>query len=684
MNSFTTKILIALMALLILATVTAAQTTDEQIAAAEKEQEKLIRLNKILKKNNEIRAANELLQKGQDAKAITVGEDDKAKKVESAPPNDEQQKGNTASKEAEKSEVKKDAPPSDNKVEDEIKIELPNKKLGEKSSSDTDKKGEVKTGGTVSGAADNAGADIATANCPSIIKNKKTTASYDLSVCVLAFRLVQSPNYKIDETDESSNENFAVALNDRFTGSQAVGKLLADIEAEKSDKQVGSDSKNTGTTNLATGARIPVLFNMAIENGLATSSTQGTTVNFRFNPVGVIQRLNSNTSVFESTPEEEVPWMRALRRTAFGLSYDTARGVKIPGFTGSREQLSGLSFSYALVNPRDPNGEVVRQLTNDFNSTFLTAYQDKTGELSPKIYGDSEVKKFLKTMHETIANADKKDKGPGKIADDAKENVKKAYGLNEGDEGYKEKMRVEKAKIIYDTIRELFVNAPEAMSKNLTLTTALTEFNRSLLAYEKASKEFRRRLLREKLMTFDYNYIRTFAANDVSNLKFIYEKGWATGMDFIFNSSFSMFHAPLIKVPTTAALAAATTKQRRFRDFSFTSELDVPLRGLSRTLGDSTLSLGLKWQRLLTDSIVLFDGTEIANLKGNLFLGQAKVRVPISAEFSLPLSFTYSNRPELVREKQSRGNIGFTFDLSQLLERFNPFSSLINASREQK
>lgn len=53
-----------------------------------------------------------------------------------------------------------------------------------------------------------------------------------------------------------------------------------------------------------------------------------------------------------------------------------------------------------------------------------------------------------------------------------------------------------------------------------------------------------------------------------------------------------------------------------------------------------------------------------------------------SIEFSLvkkqddepiPISFTIANRTELVKEKEVRGNFGFTFNLDQILARFNPF-----------
>ena len=39
----------------------------------------------------------------------------------------------------------------------------------------------------------------------------------------------------------------------------------------------------------------------------------------------------------------------------------------------------------------------------------------------------------------------------------------------------------------------------------------------------------------------------------------------------------------------------------------------------------------------------------------------------------LPLSFTFANRTELVKEKEVRGNFGFTFNFDSLLSRIKPF-----------
>ncbi|MEW6127870.1 MAG: hypothetical protein AB1757_12600 [Acidobacteriota bacterium] len=47
---------------------------------------------------------------------------------------------------------------------------------------------------------------------------------------------------------------------------------------------------------------------------------------------------------------------------------------------------------------------------------------------------------------------------------------------------------------------------------------------------------------------------------------------------------------------------------------------------------------------------------------------QGKVKIPIINGVDFPISFTYSNRTELIKEKDVRGQFGFTFDLSRLIK----------------
>jgi hypothetical protein len=66
--------------------------------------------------------------------------------------------------------------------------------------------------------------------------------------------------------------------------------------------------------------------------------------------------------------------------------------------------------------------------------------------------------------------------------------------------------------------------------------------------------------------------------------------------------------------------------------------------------------------------IQLLINDQAVNKPGNIGVFQAKYSIPIGdSGVQIPISFTASNRTELVKEKDVRGNIGITFDLDKLL-----------------
>ena len=97
----------------------------------------------------------------------------------------------------------------------------------------------------------------------------------------------------------------------------------------------------------------------------------------------------------------------------------------------------------------------------------------------------------------------------------------------------------------------------------------------------------------------------------------------------------------------------------------------MPLGNVVRT-GKFFLSFAGQFERLATDETA---GGVLMASKGNIVVGQVKLTIPIrGTAFKIPLSFSFANRTELIKEKHIRGNFGLTFDLDSLLAKFNPFT----------
>jgi hypothetical protein len=164
------------------------------------------------------------------------------------------------------------------------------------------------------------------------------------------------------------------------------------------------------------------------------------------------------------------------------------------------------------------------------------------------------------------------------------------------------------------------------------------------------------------IATFDYTNTRPVGTPSLSNFRFLAEKGAYNGsIDFTGNASVTIYDSR----PTGP-------NAQRLRDFRFAGQLDVPIGDVTKT-GKFLISLGGRYQRLLEDEPIL--GSTLVIPKGDIAAFQAKLTIPIrGTAFKIPLSLSYANRTELLKEKEVRGNFGFTFDLDSIFAKFNPFS----------
>ncbi|HMZ80088.1 MAG TPA: hypothetical protein PLL06_10345, partial [Acidobacteriota bacterium] len=165
------------------------------------------------------------------------------------------------------------------------------------------------------------------------------------------------------------------------------------------------------------------------------------------------------------------------------------------------------------------------------------------------------------------------------------------------------------------------------------------------------------------IITLEYtNTRRTDPLPDLSNFKLIAETGMFKGKaDLTANASFTLFNS----LPTGRA--------DRLRDFQFAGQLDVPL-GEVQKIGNFVLSFSGMYKRRFLKAAMLED--EMLNLamkdrSRDTAIGQVKLTIPVKGSgVKIPISVTFANRTELIKEKEVRGNIGITFDLDSIFAKF--------------
>jgi hypothetical protein len=211
-------------------------------------------------------------------------------------------------------------------------------------------------------------------------------------------------------------------------------------------------------------------------------------------------------------------------------------------------------------------------------------------------------------------------------------------------------------------IQQLGQLPTDSLENDTELTSALTGFVAAYLPYLAEKKRIMDEIMKGTLVTFEYTNYRDPNAPDLSNFRFVAEKGTLGGLDFSANASLTFFN----KRPVGPNV-------QRLRDFDFSANVDKKLDNVMG-LGPATLTFAGKYQRLISNAVA-FDGTVLPFSKGDIAAGQVKVTIPIgSSGIKMPFSLTFANRTELVREHEVRGNFGFTFDLDTLFARFKSFS----------
>lgn len=412
---------------------------------------------------------------------------------------------------------------------------------------------------------------------------------------------------------------------DQKTERIAIAELTSQAENASNSKQVGASGSSAGSTSLALKAGVPAILGFAVENGALAKDTSGTTVTFSGNPVGLLEALRKKG--FIQSFQEQDDFTQFLRKFSFGVSFDTNRGSQPGTFLGDKQQLSGYSLKYNIIDQRDPrsSGNTARweSLTAKQAADLAGAINDFVRQLTPG-HAPPELEAWRNSANGALGKAATLD---------------------------------EIQRVLVEYLDKLgAVKLPDDLSTRVK--NVATNFDAYL--------DERNRILGEIangwLATVEYNNTRPIGSPSLSHFRFLAQKGAYNGsIDFTGNASMSFYNS----LPTGP-------NANRLRDFFFAGQLDVPIGDVTKT-GVFLLSFTGRYERLLNDQTIA--GTTAVIRKGDVGVFQAKLTVPIrGTAIKIPLSFTVANRTELIKEKEVRGNFGITFDLDSIMAKFNPFT----------
>lgn len=485
--------------------------------------------------------------------------------------------------------------------------------------------------------------------CSVVLANVSAASKVDGGVCGIADQIVnQRTTNKTILLRQDKLDLYPILIAKLLKGNATESYVTFVTEAQeaRTDQQVGAGPSSNGTTSLTVKGGVPYLFGLAVENGAATQSQSDTTLTYRVNPGGVINMFAKKGFITGFQDNQNDPFLKFLGKTSLGFTFDTSRGAQPGVFTGDKQQLSAFSARVEFVNDRDPRLKKYERTWETFVSTELVklgnvvsatafALNDFGHANQLETFKDPALQAWLEQTNTAITEA-----------------LAKAGGTS-----------ADKVEIVATVIRERSDRLPLDLISTDT-RGALTNYVKQYSEYTQRKNTLLNQIARGKIFTVEYTNTRGVNAPDLSNINFIAATGMGARIDLTANGSFTFFN----KIPTATAL---TPRPGRIRDFQFAGQVTIPFK-----LGDAgqfDFWFSGRYERLVENASTVA-GTIVPGTKGDIAIGQFGLNIPIKTlGIKFPVSVTFANRTELIKEKEVRGNIGFTFNWDTLFSRLKPF-----------
>jgi hypothetical protein len=476
--------------------------------------------------------------------------------------------------------------------------------------------------------------------------NRPFASKYEGAICGLAIDIDARRSEKYIHLRRHKGDLFPILIAKllKANASESYVSFVTQAQEQRVDQQIGAGPGSQGTTSLVVKGGVPYLFGLAVENGAATQSQSDTTITYRVNPAGMLNLIQKKGFISGFRQNDNDPFLKVLGKTSLGFTFDTNRGSTPGVFTGDKQQLSAFSARIEFVNERDPRlkkyerdwerfvSEEQVKLSDQISNTSL-ALNEMRSEDDEESFKDPALQAWLIQTNNIIRTVDQ--------------------GLP-----YEERVS-QTAKILRQRADLLPVDLVSAET-----TQAVTDFAKRFLEYTQKKNELLERIARGKIFTLEYTNTRGVNAPDLSNINFIAATGMGARIDLTANGSFTFFNKqPLAATP-------GGPQPGRVRDFQFAGQVTIPFK-----VGDGQFDFWFsgRYERLLENASTQL-GTIVPGTKGDIAVGQFGLNIPIkSLGIKFPVSVTFANRTELIKEKEVRGNIGFTFNWDTLFSRLKPF-----------
>jgi hypothetical protein len=442
---------------------------------------------------------------------------------------------------------------------------------------------------------------------------------------------------------------------------KAAYKTLVDLMAVSASTQIGSSSDSSGSTSVAMKGLVPAILGFAVEHGAIARDVNGTVATFRVSPAGLVKAFQGKGLLDIYHDYSSDAGFRFASRFSGSVSFDTSLGDSPGTLLADEQQLTGWSVSAVLLNNRDPRAKGYAKQWRELGN------QQGTELIKARAALDEALKKwpaFAAWQQALTARVRREVDEPWASGPDAKSAAARRTAVAR----FKAILETELPALSTLAAPDPEVNA--AMSAYVVLLTTVVDARNDIYAYANKGS----------IATFDWTTTRDETLPDLYTLTGVFETSFARSRkdDFTSNVALRFYR----DTPTGG--------DRQFKDFSLSAQWDRPL---GRVLEIPFIFTAAARYQYIPDDIPVpasalivpetgggtdappppapspAVGVAIAP-KGNLILGQAKLTIPLKSGARIPISVSFANRTELIKEKDVRANFGFTFDLDAFVAAF--------------
>ena len=412
---------------------------------------------------------------------------------------------------------------------------------------------------------------------------------------------------------------------------------LAKVELARTDVQPGASASASGSSSLISKGSGPSSFAAAVETGGLLKSANGTSTTFQGNLIGIFDTMSSKGYL---AAYEDRAVTRFLRRFSFSFTLKNsdpeAAAADDVGPASIAARIEDVNRRLEQYSVRAIVGRNRRDPRDEGNVTALRKMMDTQGQA------------VLAALDDALEELQVSDGYDEWVSESVKE-LKAAPGP------FFEGVLIKRLNLLADLANSKVESFPDAAIRAYQAYAAFLSARDTVLENM------------EKKKLFAVEFVRTREALDAgrSTARFIGE-GKKGRWDLTMNASYT-------------ADDSGTGSSVRFRDAQLGAEAARPLGDrLSRGQpngpnGNPVLSFGFLYERLADAATVTFGSHALPAPPGNLYIGQLRLTLPVGKSgVKVPLSVSFSNRNELIVEKQLRGHIGFTFNFDALASAVRP------------